>query len=119
MKLFQYFFQLFGDGKAEMGGVLQDGESVVRDGPEDDRRAEDTRLVQHMDIQHLSDAGQEKGQYLPAEAAKADCGTELPVADGAHDAGQVVDDDKDQQRVQQPVAAAQEVAQPAADGGES
>ena len=87
--------------------------------PEDDRRSQDAGLVQHMDIQHLSDAGQEKGQYLPAEAAKADCGTELPVADGAHDAGQVVDDDKDQQRVQQPVAAAQEVAQPAADGGES
>ena len=58
MKLFQYLFQLFGNRQAEMGGVLQDGEAVVGDRPEDDRRTQDSRLVQHMDVQHLSDPAQ-------------------------------------------------------------
>lgn len=41
MKLFEHCFQLFRDRQAEVGGILQDGEAVVGDRPEDDRRAED------------------------------------------------------------------------------
>ena len=81
-----------------MGGVLQDGEAVVGNCPEDDRRAEDTGLVQHMDIQHLGDPDQQEGQHLPAETAEADRGTELPILDRAHHAGDVVHDHKDQQQ---------------------
>ena len=58
MKLFEDRFQLLGDGQTEVGGVLQDGEAVVGDRPEDDRRTQDSRLVQHMDVQHLSDPAQ-------------------------------------------------------------
>ena len=56
MKLFQYLLQLLGDRQAEMGGVLQDGEAVVCNRPEDDRRAEDPRLVQNVCVQGLGNA---------------------------------------------------------------
>ena len=71
-----------------------------------------------MDAQHLGDPNQEEGQHLPAEAAEADRGAELPILDGAHDAGKVIHDHEDQQRVEQAVASAQEIAEPCADGGE-
>ena len=54
MQLLQHLFELLRNRKAEVGGVLQDGEAVIGDRPEDDRRAQDSRLVQHMDVQHLS-----------------------------------------------------------------
>ena len=41
MELFQHVLQLLRNRQAEVGGVLQDGEAVVGDRPEDDRRAED------------------------------------------------------------------------------
>ena len=118
MKLFEYLFELFGYGQAEVGSILQDGESVVCNRPEDDRGTQDAGLVQDMDIQNLGNAHQQEGQHLPAEAAKAHGGTELSVLDGAHDAGEVVHDHEDQQRVEQAVASAQEIAEPCADGGE-
>ena len=101
-----------------MGGVLQDGEAVVGDGPEDHGGTQDAGLVQHVYIQNLGDAHQKEGQHLPAEAAEANRGAELMVLDGAHDAGEVVHDHEDQQRVEQAVASAQEIAEPCADGGE-
>ena len=118
VKLFEHLFQRFGDGQAEVCGVLQDGEAVVRNRPEDDSGAQDARLVQDMHVQDLGDAHQQEGQHLPAEAAEADSGAELMVLDGAHDAGEVVHDHEDQQRVEQAVASAQEIAEPCADGGE-
>ena len=85
-----------------MSGVLQDGETIVCDCPEDDRRAENTRLVQHMDVQHLGDPDQKESQNLPAEAAEADRGTELPVLDRAHHARDIVHDHEDQQQHEEP-----------------
>ena len=101
-----------------MGGVHQDGEAVVCNGPEDDSGPQDAGLVQHVYIQNLGDAHQKEGQHLPAEAAEAHGRTELMVLDGAHDAREVVHDHEDQQRVEQAVASAQEIAEPCADGGE-
>ena len=118
MQLLEHRFELAGYRQAEVGGVLQDAEAVVGDGPEDDGGAQDTGLVQDMHVQHLGDAHQQEGQHLPAEASKAHGGTELSVLDGAHDAGEVVHDHEDQQRVEQAVASAQEIAEPCADGGE-
>ena len=79
-----------------MGGVLQNRETVVGNRPEDDRRSQDARLVQHMDIQHLGDPDQQKGQHFATKAAEPDRGTELPVFDGTHHAGDVVHDHEDQ-----------------------
>ncbi len=53
-----------------MGGVLQDGEAVIGDGPEDDGGTQYPRLVQNMDIQHLGNPNQQEGQHLPAETRK-------------------------------------------------
>ena len=41
MQLLEHRFELAGYRQAEVGGVFQDGEAVVGDRPEDDRRAED------------------------------------------------------------------------------
>ena len=68
MQLFQYLLQLFGDRQAEVGGILQDGEAVVGNGPEDDGGTKHPRLVQDMYIQNLGNAHQQEGQHLPAEA---------------------------------------------------
>ena len=58
MQLFEHRFQLVGDRQAEMGSVLQDGEAVVGDGPEDDGSTQDAGLVQDVHVQHLSDPAQ-------------------------------------------------------------
>ena len=71
-----------------------------------------------MHVQDLGNAHQQEGQHLPAKPAEADRGTELMVLDGAHNTGEVVHDHEDQQRVEQAVASAQEVAEPGADRGE-
>ena len=118
MKLFEYLFELFGYGQAEVGSILQDGESVVCNRPEDDRGTQDAGLVQDMDIQNLGNAHQQEGQHLPAVTAEANRGAELMILDGAHHAGDIVHDHEDQQRVEQAVASAQEIAEPCADGGE-
>ena len=80
-----------------MGGVLEDGEAVVGNRPEDHGGTQHAGLIQYMDVQNLGDPHQQEGQHLPAEAAEADRGTELPVLDGAHHAGDVVHDHEDQQ----------------------
>ena len=118
MKLLEHRFQLLRNRQAEVGGVLQDRETVVGNGPEDDGGTKHPRLVQDMYIQDLGNAHQKEGQHLPAEASEAHGGAELLILNGAHDAGEIVHDHEDQQRVEQAVASAQEIAEPCADGGE-
>ena len=119
MQLFEHRFQLFGDGQTEVGGVLQDGEAVVGNRPEDHGGTKDTGLVQDVDVQDLGDAHQQEGQHLAAEPAEAHGGAELMILNGTHDAGEIVHDHEDQQGVEQAVVPAQEVAEPCADRGES
>ena len=97
VQLLEHLFQLLRYWQSEVGGVLQDGEAVIRDRPEDHCRTQDTRLVQHMDIQHLGDPDQQEGQHLPAEAAETDRGAELLILDGTHHAGDVIHDHENQQ----------------------
>ena len=118
MQLFEDRFELFGNWQAEVGGILQDTQAVVGDRPEDDGGTQDAGLVQDVHVQDLSDAHQKEGQHLPAEASETDRGAELVVLNGAHDAGEVVRDHENQQRIEQAVASAEEVAEPGADSGE-
>ena len=60
-----------------------------------------------------------KNRYLFEDALKANGAGELAVYDGAHDACQVIEHDKQEQRVQKPVTAAQKPAEPAADACEN
>ena len=55
-----------------------------------------------------------EGQDLSAEPPEPDRRAELAVIDGAHHAGDIVDDDKNDQGIEQPVPAAKEIAEPAA-----
>ena len=118
MQLLEHRFELAGYRQAEVGGVFQDGEAVVGDRPEDDGGTQDTGLVQNINVQYLGDPHQKESQHLPAEAAEAHGGAELVVLDGAHDAGEIVRDHEDQQRIEQAVTSALEVAEPGADSGE-
>ena len=119
MQLFEHRFQLVGDRQAEVSGVLQDRETVVGNGPEDDGGTQDARLVQDVRVQDLGDAHQQECQHLAAEAAEAYSRAELMILNGAHDAGEIVHDHKHQQGIKQAVASAQEVAEPCADCSES
>ncbi len=56
--MFGHLFQLFRDGQAEIGCVLQNGESVVGNGPEDVDGAQDTELVQSIDVKDVGDPNQ-------------------------------------------------------------
>ena len=73
--------------------------------------------MQHLRVQNVGQAHQQEDQHLPADAAEANRGTELPVTHRAHHPGEVVNDHKHQQRVQQTVASAEEVPEPSAHRG--
>ncbi len=83
-----------------MRGVLRQGQSLVGEVEEDDRRAQHARMPQHLHVDDVADPHQQKDQHLAADALEADLAGELLVRDGAHDAGQVVagheDDERDQ-----------------------
>ena len=101
-----------------MRGVLRQGQSLVGEVEEDDRRAQHARMPQHLHVDDVADPHQQKDQHLAADALEADLAGELLVRDGAHDAGQVVAGHEDDERDQETVASAEEVAEPASDGGE-
>ena len=71
-----------------------------------------------MGIEKMSDADQGKNQDLLENALEADLTGQLVIHNGAHDAGDVVDDYESQKRVKQAVTSSQEPSQPAADSGE-
>ena len=115
MQLLQYFLQLSRNRKPKVGSIFNQGQTFIRDVEEDDRRPQDTDLSEHIDVDDVCDADQNEDQYLAADAAKADRRGEFFVADRTHDAGDVVANDKDQQRDKQSVAAAKEITNPTAD----
>ena len=80
----------------------------------DDRGTENAGFIQDLHVQNMGKSHQQKDEHLAADAFEADGGTELLVWYSAHDAGNVVNRDKDDQRIEQAVAAAEEVAQPCA-----
>jgi hypothetical protein len=75
-------------------------------------------MVEHIDITGRLRCPQSEDQHLAADAFEADRTGELLVGDGAHDAGDVVRHDEDDECDQKAVTAAQEPAEPASDGGE-
>ena len=119
MQLLQYFLQLSRNRKSKVGSIFNQGQAFIRDVEEDDCRPQDTNLSEYIDVDDVCDADQNEDQHLAADAAKADRRGELFVADRTHDAGDVVADDKDEQRIEQAVAAAKKVAKPASDSGKN
>ena len=97
-----------------MRGVLQDAQPVVGQEEKDDGGAENAGFMQDLRIQNMRKSDQQEDEHLAADAFEAHRGAELLVRHGAHDAGDVVDGDKDHQGVEQAVAAAEEIAEPCA-----
>ena len=69
MQLFEHRFELFGDRQAEVGCVLQNGETVICNRSEDNSGTQDTGLVQDVDIQDLGDTHLQESQHLAAESS--------------------------------------------------
>ena len=118
VKLGEDVLQCFGDRQAQVGGVLQQGQPLIREIEEDHRRAHDAPGSNHIHIQDVGDAHQQENQHLPTDALETNGAGELLVRRRAHDPRDVVNDCEGHQREEQAVTAAQEPAQPAADGGE-
>lgn len=58
------------------------------------------------------------GRKRTADATEADLAGERMVVDGAHDAGEIIDDDESEECIEQTVTAAKEISQPATDASE-
>ena len=114
MELFENIFESLRDRQAEVGRILQDAQAVVGQEEENDGSAKYAGLLQDLHIEDMGKADQQEDQHLAADALEAHGGAELFIADGAHHAGDVVDGDKNHQRIEQAVAAAEEIAEPCA-----
>ena len=99
-----------------MRRVLQKAHTLVGEVKEDDRRAKDAACADHLYIQDVGNPNQQEDQHLPADTLKSHFAGQLLVRDGAHHACDVIHRHEYHQGDEQPIAAAQEIAQPPADG---
>lgn len=97
-------------GQADAGGVLQDGDALVRDVEADDRAAEDAAAADDVEVEGVCDADEEEDEDFLADAAKARLARELSLYDAAEDAGDVVDRDEDDEREEERVVPAHKAA---------
>jgi hypothetical protein len=118
MKLFQDILQLSRNGQAQMGGVLHDADTLVGQVEENDCGTQHTALTENIDIYNVSDAHQGEDQHFTADALKANGTGELLVGDGSHDACDVVDYRKGNQRIQKAINPTQEPTEEATESGE-
>ena len=72
MELLQNRFQLAGDRQTEMGGVLNKGQTLVRDVEEDDRCAYNGAVLDHIEVENVSDTDKREDKYLLEDSLKAD-----------------------------------------------
>ena len=101
-----------------MRSVFNQGDALIGKVEENDRSTEHADCAKHLDVQQMADAHKRKNKHFTKDALEAHVGRELVVRDRTHDAGDVVQNHEGQQRIEQAVAAAEKVAEPAANGGE-
>ena len=118
MELLQDFLQLFRDRQSQVCGILHDADALVGQVEEDDCGTQHTALTENIDIYNVSDAHQGEDQHFTADALKANGTGELLVGDGAHDACDVVDYRKGNQRIQKAINPTQEPTEEATESGE-
>ena len=97
-----------------MTSIFQKGNPFVGQVEEDHCRAQNAALSQHIYVHQIANANQHKDEHLPADALEAHGAGQLLVRDGAHDPGDIVHRNKGNQRVEEPVRAAQKPADKAA-----
>ena len=98
-----------------MGCVLQKAHALIGDVEENHCSSQHTAGADHLHIQHVGDAHEQKNQYFAADALKADLAGEGFVCNRTHDACDVVDHHKGEECVKQTVSTAEEVAKPPSD----
>ena len=118
VQLLQDSFQFCRDGQTEMRGVLYQRHAFIGDVKEDHGGAKDAARADNLGVDDMPDTDEQEDEHLPADAFKAHLAGQILIRHSAHDARDVVDHNKGDQRIEQTVTAAEEPAQPAADGGE-
>ena len=101
-----------------MCGILNQGYPLIGQIEENDRSAEHTDRAKYLNVQKMADTNQGKNQDLAEDALEADSRGELMIGHRAHDPSNVIQNNKGQERVQQAITAAEEIAEPAAHGRE-
>ena len=91
MELLQYGLDGIRHRQAQVGGILQQGHTLIGKIEENHRRAQDTGRTQHLGIDDIADAHQQENQHLAADALEANLTGKGLVRDGTHDPGDVVD----------------------------
>ena len=97
-----------------MGCILHQRQALVGNVEKDNCCAQNTAGAYDTDIQNVCNANQQENQHLAADAAKADRAGKRVVIDGAHNAGQIIDNYKGEKCIQQTITAAKEISKPAA-----
>ena len=118
MKLFQDFLQLFRDRQSQMGRVLQNADTLIGQVEENDCGTQHTAFAKHIDIHNVANAHHSENQNLTADTLETNGTGEVLIGDGAHDAGDVVDYRKGNQRIQKAVNTTQELSKEATESGE-
>ena len=110
LQLFEERPQLLGHGQADAGGVLDDGDALVRDIEADDRASQDAAAADDVGVERVRHADEQEDEDLLADAAKACLARELLLRDAAEHAGDVVDGDEDDEREDKRVLPADKTA---------
>lgn len=96
-----------------MCGVFHEGEPFVGEVEEDHCGAQYPHLAKDVDVDDVCHANEDEDEHFPADPLEPDRARELLVLHGAHDAGDVVEEGEHDERDEEPVAASEEVAEPA------
>lgn len=95
--------------------ILHDGESLIGEIKEIDGCPQHATTTQQMQIQQMPHTNHGKDQYLPANFFESDLAGKLSVCKCAHEASEIIQHCKNNQRVEHPIISAQEVSQPSTD----
>src|SRR5690554_5261934 len=100
VELFEYGLQLRRDRKTKMGRILDEGYTLVGNVEENDGGTDYGAGADNLSVQNVAYAYKGKDQHLLEDALEANRRGQLLIDNGAHDAGDVVDDHKGQKCIQ-------------------
>ncbi len=101
-----------------MCGIFENADTFIGNVEEDDCCTKDTARADDMKVKDAANAYEQENQNLSTDTFEANLAGKGVIADSAHDAGDVVDDHKGNECVEQAVPASEEVAEPATNAGE-
>ena len=99
-----------------MRGILQKAHAFVGNIEENNRCPQNRAGSDDLHIEDVGNPHQQEDQHLLEDALESNFTGQFLVNDRTHHTGDVVNDDKGKQCINQSVTAAQEVAEPPSDG---